>query len=385
MRPAIVVNAYNRPTALARLLTALQAAAYPLDEPVTLIISIDLGGSSQVRALAESFVWPHGPKEVILQTQHLGLVEHFFACGDLTTRHDAIIYLEDDLTVSPVFYAYAAQALSFYQADERIGGLSLFGLWFNGYTQQTFVPLADGSDAFFVQVPYTQGLAFASAQWARFQAWRHALPAAVVPGVLLHEAWSHFDREDWFPLLARFVISTDRYFVFPRVSHTTGWGDAGTHYAQPSRFFQVPLQRGKQAYEFQAFEDALAVYDSFFEIKVDRLNRLTDQLRGYDYSIDLYGIKSRQNLRSAYTLTSRRCRRPIASFGKALWPIELNVAEHVPGEEIQLCCTEDLRWDRLAQLQLWHDQYRYFARGRTPRLTTVIKLALARLLDRFAS
>ena len=383
--PAIVVNAYNRPDALARLLAALQAAAYPDGERIPLIISIDRGGSSQVRALAESFVWPCGPKEVILQEQHLGLLEHFFACGDLTMRHDAIVYLEDDLTVSPVFYAYASQALSFYHSDERIAGLSLFGLWFNGYTQQPFVPLADGADAFFVQVPYTQGLAYTRAQWARFQAWRHAPQTAAAPGVALHEAWSHFDREDWFPLLARFVISTNRYFVFPRVSHTTGWGDAGTHYAQASRFFQVPLQRGRQVYEFYLLEDALAVYDPFFEIRTDRLNRLTDQLHGYDYAVDLYGIKSRQALTSAYTLTSRRCHRPIASFGKALWPIEMNVVERAPGTEIQLCRTEDVRWDRLAQLQLWHSQYRYFARGRTPRLTTVVKLALARLLSHISS
>ncbi len=101
-------------------------------------------------------------------------MQHFFACGDLTQRYEAIVYLEDDLTVSPVFYAYAAQALSFYQQDDRVAGCSLFGLWFNGYTQQPFVPLPDGSDAFFVQVPYTQGLAFTAAQWARFEAWRHS-------------------------------------------------------------------------------------------------------------------------------------------------------------------------------------------------------------------
>ncbi len=78
-------------------------------------------------------------------------------------------------------------------------------------------------------------------------AWRHSPLRCAELNVPLHEAWSRFDREDWFPLLARFVITTDRYFVFPRVSHTTGWGDAGTHFAQASRFFQVPLQRGKTA------------------------------------------------------------------------------------------------------------------------------------------
>jgi len=378
--PAIVVNAYNRPAALERLLTSLQQAIYPSDAQVPLIVSIDRGGSSEVQRLVENFAWTHGSKNVITQAEHLGLVSHFFACGDLAQRYGAIVYLEDDLTVSPVFYAYAAQVLSFYHSDDRVAGCSLFGLWFNGYTQQPFVPLLDGSDGFFVQVPYTQGLAFTAEQWARFTEWQRSPLATVAPSVPLHEAWSHFDREDWFPLLARFVITTERYFIFPRVSHATGWGDAGTHFAQASRFFQVPLQRGKQIYDFKTLDEADAVYDSFFELRPDRLNRLTDELCGYDYTLDLYGTKSRTNLRAEYVLTSRSCRNPIVSFGKTAWPIEVNVIAHVPGAEIFLCRVEDVRWDRLANLHLWRSNQEYFARGRVPRLTTVLKLIAARLL-----
>jgi hypothetical protein len=384
MQPAIVVNAYDRPAALARLLASLQQAAYLPAVSVPLVVSIDRGGSAEVRQIAAEFAWSHGTKEVVYRDQHLGLVRHFFACGDLTERFDAIIYLEDDLTVSPVFYAYASQALSFYQQDDRVAGLSLFGLWFNGYTQQPFVPLADGSDAFFVQVPYTQGLALTRAPWARFAAWRHSPAAAARPSAPLHEVWAQFDREDWFPFLTRFGVTTDRYFVFPRVSHTTGWGDAGTHFDQASRFFQVPLQSGKLHYEFSHLDEAVAVYDSFFELHPDRLNRLTDQLRGYDYTIDLYAIKSRANLRAEYVLTSRRCRNPIASFGKTAWPLEMNVVERVPGTEICLCRTEDVRWDRWSRLQTWYSNYAYFARGRAPGLRTSLKLTLARLLDRVA-
>ena len=380
VQPAIVVNAYNRPAALARLLNSLQQAVYPAGAHVPLIISIDHGGAAEVQQLAENFVWPHGPQDIIAQSEHLGLVEHFFACGDLTQRHKAIVYLEDDLTVSPVFYAYAAQVFSFYQPDERVAGCSLFGLWFNGYTQQPFVPLPDGSDVFFVQVPYTQGLAFTAEQWSRFTTWRRSPLSTAMPSVPLHEAWSQFDREDWFPLLARFVITTDRYFVFPRVSQATGWGDAGTHFAQASHFFQVPLQRGKQTYDFKTLDESVAVYDSFFELQPDRLNRLTDQLHSYDYTLDLYGTKSRANLRTAYVLTSRPCHHPIASFGKTAWPIEMNVIERVPGSEISWGRVADVRWDRTAQLRLWLSNYEYFARGRLPRLTTVLKLIVARLL-----
>ena len=310
-------------------------------------------------------------------------MQHFFACGDLTQRYEAIVYLEDDLTVSPVFYAYAAQALAFFRRDDRVAGCSLFGLWFNGYTQQPFVPLPDGSDVFFVQVPYTQGLAFTVEQWARFEAWRHSPAMTVPPTVPLHEAWSHFDREDWFPLLARFVITTDRYFVFPRVSQATGWGDAGTHFSWASRFFHVPLQRGKLVYDFKTLDEADAVYDSFFELQPDRLNRLTDQLRGYDYTLDLYATKLPVNLRAECVLTSRRCRNPVVSFGKTAWPLEMNIVERVPGADIALCRTRDVRWDRLANLHLWRSQHEYFARGRLPKVTTVLKLLAARALQRF--
>ncbi len=380
MPPAIVVNAYNRPQALARLLQALQRAEYPRDLDIPLVISIDRGGSDEVQQVAAACTWPFGPKEVLVRDQHLGLVGHFFACGDLVEKYGSIVYLEDDLLVSPVFYDYADQALAFYQHAEHIAGVSLYGLWFNGYTQQPFLPLADGSDAFFVQTPYTQGLAFTHAQWQAFKNWHHSPTSIAVPAAPMHEAWFHFDREDWFPHLARFVVTTDRYFVFPRVSLVTGCGDAGTHFARASRFFQAPLQRNKQCYQFNPLDQAVAVYDSFFEILPDRLNRLTGAVHDYDYTVDLYAIKSPANVRADYVLTSRRCRRPVCSFGKVMWPIEANVIENVPGEEIFLCRRGDVRWDRLSALRQWRSNYEYFSRGRTPRLRTVLKLTLARLL-----
>jgi hypothetical protein len=256
-------------------------------------------------------------------------------------------------------------------------------LWFNGYTQQPFVPLADGADVFFVQVPYTQGLALTQDQWADFTAWRTSRTASAESSVPLHEVWARFDCEDWFPIFARYTITTGRYFVFPRVSLTTGCGDAGTHFAQASRFFEVPLQRGKCHYDFKPLADADAVYDSFFELQPDRLNRLTDQLRGYDYAVDLNATKSKANLRSEYVLTSRRCRRPIKSFGKSRWPLEANVIEPVAGAGIYLCRTEDVRWDAVSRLLTSYSQIEFFTRGRTPRLSSALKSTLARMMTRW--
>src|ERR1041384_3012577 len=160
MYPTIVISAYNRPTALKRLLSSLAKAVFPKKNQTCLIISIDRGEDDayqQVVEIARAFEWAFGPKKVIEQQEHLGLVKHVFFCCGLTQKYDEVIYLEDDLIVSPAFYTYCTQAFNFYQADARIAAISLYSLWFNGYTQQPFMPLEDGTDVFFLQMPYTQG------------------------------------------------------------------------------------------------------------------------------------------------------------------------------------------------------------------------------------
>ena len=382
MHPAVVVNAFNRPHALQRLLASLQRADYPDRARVLLLISIDAGGDRAVRDVAERFEWPHGEKRVLVHEYRLGLVEHFFACGDLTRDHASIVYLEDDVFVSPSYYAFASQALTYYGQDERIAGVSLYGLWFNGYSQQPFVPLSDDSDAFFLQVPYTQGLAFTRAQWDGFAGACASGGDRLAVDRPLHELWSRFRGDEWFPLMARYGVASDRFFVYPRVSLTTGFGDAGAHFSGATRFFQTPVQRAKTRFALKRLSESNAVYDSFFEILPDRLNHLAPGLRGYDCSIDLYASKSRGNLRSRHVLTTRPCRRPLLSFGKSLWPMEANVIDAIPGHGIVVCCTEDVRWDRLSELAVWRSNGEFFARGRLPSLRHVLKLAAAELAQK---
>ncbi len=60
MNPAIVINAYNRPDALRRLLSSVERAQYPPGKPVSLVISIDRGEGGvhpQVAAIADGFAW----------------------------------------------------------------------------------------------------------------------------------------------------------------------------------------------------------------------------------------------------------------------------------------------------------------------------------------
>ncbi len=377
-KPVIVVPAYNRPGSLRRLLDSLAAADCP---PGTrLVISLDPGGENgrAVRQLAQQFHWPHGAKKVIQHTQHLGLIEHIFFCGDLTQKYGRIILLEDDLVVSPVFYHFAAQALDYFAGEERIAGIALNALWFNGFTHTPFLPYLDDSDVFFLQIPWYQGQAYSPAQWERFRKWRETADRRITPADGLHELFTQFPETDWFPFKTKYLAQTDRFYVFPRQSLTTNFGDAGTHFRQRTQFFQVPLQTFRRTYRLCGLNQSAAVYDTFQEMRPECLNRLTDKFQAYEYTVDLHGTKSPANIRAEYVLTGKRSRAPLFSFGLAMRPPVANVIAAVPGQALHFSRAADLDVSRRAEWTREARLYRYYERRRYGRKKQ-FKLWLGRL------
>ncbi len=241
MKPAIVVVGYNRPHALNGLLTGLLVVKYQHTE-VPLVISIDGGGDPAVTQLAEAFNWPFGNKTVINRPEQLGLKAHILACGGLAKEYGSIILLEDDLEVSPSFYTFATHAINQYQTDKLVAGVSLYsyGTTENNYID--FAPHSDGLDAYLMQFPSSWGQAWTAEQWAGFEGWlnnqtgneKNNLPPYI-------QRWG---RNSWKKLFAQYLISSGKYFVYPKVSFTTNKGFAGTHFALHLTLFDVPLYNG---------------------------------------------------------------------------------------------------------------------------------------------
>lgn len=381
MTPAVVVLGYERPEALGRLLASLDRATYPADSQVPLVISLDRSESDAARrtlAVARDFEWRFGPKQVIEREQHLGVVGHFRAAGGLTREHGDIVLLEDDLTVAPPYYDYATKVLNAYRDDDRIAGHCLYGLWFNGFTREPFIPIEDGADVFFLGVPYTQGLAFTASQW-------DALDRALTDGRVsahpaLHPAFLSFGADEWFPSLAAYMARTDRYFSFPRVSLTTGWGDAGAHFVEASNWFQMPLLMGSRTFSFRPFDESGAVYDGFFELLPDRLRALAPHLPEA-FDLDLNATKRAENLRTERVLTTRPVHRAEARYGLTTYPPELNVSLQVPGDEIALARRDDVRWDALAGTEARRRLYAYYWRRRRPSRARDLRFGAARVLE----
>ncbi len=314
-RPAIVAIGHSRPDALSRLLGSLAAGEYPPRTP--LVISLDQSDDDAVRALAEAFVWPHGPKRVIRHPTSLGLREHVLRCGDLALEYGGIVLFEDDLLAAPGAYGYALQAMAFYADQPRVGGIALYGYQINEFNNLDFRPIADGSDVYFLQVAASWGQAWTADQWASFRQW-YALekdnPISTAQG--LPRQLGAWKASSWKKYYIKYLVATDRYFVYPRMALSTNTGRPGTHTKRAVSIYQTPLDLDRRRrWRFRTPEESLALYDVFYEPRPEALVRLRPDLRDLDFDVDLMGERPADGLTRPMLLSSRPCREPLRSFG----------------------------------------------------------------------
>ena len=382
IRPTIVVIAYTRLYTLKRLLLALDKAIYPSD--VRLIISIEKAENNlDILKYATDFEWKYGEKICVYQKQHLGLVNHFFKCCDLTQQFGPIILLEDDLFVSPVFYKYASDALQFYEHEEQVGGISLYTISRNGYNKEPFIPLPDESDIFFLQIEYCLGQAYNPAHWLAFRDWyTNETNHKILPQDNLPEMFFSFSATTkWFHIVTKYLVQNNKYFVFPRTSLSTNFGDIGEHFNRTTTYFQVPLQYFKTGFHFKNFIQSYSVYDSFFEILSFKLKHFVKDLQTYDFDVDLYGLKSTRNIKEKYVLTTKLCKTYEKSYGKGMLPLEMNIIEEVPGKNIYLCKKTSLKNGKLSRNYALMKNHEFYTLGLPT--TTKTKFLFLKILKRF--
>lgn len=329
---AIVIIGYNRGRSLSRLLDSLARARYP-DLEIPLIISIDRGPSNRnVLEIAEGFEWKQGSKKVVYQEKNLGLRKHVLQCGDYSLQYGSVILLEDDLCVSTGFYEYAIQALDFSKDKPYIGGVSLYNHQLNVHNYFPFSPTEDGYDNWYFQFASSWGQAWTSEQWENFQSWygtqdklvsRHEIPSYV-------SSWSD---KSWLKYFIAFLIEKNRFFLYPRISHTTNFADVGTHVGSENTDYQVPLYIGpEKQYQFSTLSESISVYDAFYENSL-----LADSLKlnPTELQTNLYGLKPSASCRFELSTVKKRFR-VARSFARSLKPMEMNVLFDIPGDEIFL-------------------------------------------------
>ena len=358
-KPVIVVAAYNRPGPLLRLLNSLARADYP--EPVKLIISVDRDlDNDHIFKMANDFYWSHGDKEVIYQEKRMGLREHILSCGDLTMEYESIILLEDDLMVAPSFYDYALKAVNYYADDERIEGIALYSIEVNMFARYLpFRPIEDGADVFFSQFPCSWGQVWTRKRWVKFRDW-YLEGQGIHSDDLFPTDIAEWPSTSWLKYYIKYAVTHDYFFVYPRVSLSTNFGENGVHFTKQIDTYQVPTLVRKKSFKFIDLDDSLSVYDTFFEILPSRLNRLMPELADYSYIVNLYGRKDPDNYDESYILSRTRAHNPIFSFGMKMRPLLLNVINRLEGDDIIFASKTDLeKKSTLRKIILQAFEYNY--------------------------
>lgn len=338
MKPAIVAIGYNRAESIKRLLNSLNNAIYDCDD-IKLIISIDHSKKEndqknlEVLEAANSFVWNHGDKEVIYREKNMGLRPHVLACGDLANKYGSIIMLEDDIFVSPVFYKYACQALNFSRDKEYISGISLYNHRMNFQTREMFYPIEDGYDNWYLKFPQSWGQAWTAEQWNGFKRWYDSNSGITLAGDDMPPSVSNWPETSWMKYFARYMISSNKFHLYPRNSLTTNFCDVGTNASNTDLSFQVPLYHSfDRPFVFSDIQQSSAVYDQFFEnVNLYRhLNIPWDKL-----TVDLYGHRPTPG--QGYLLSRKHLDFRIEkSFGCIQRPLEVNIMNNIPGNNFYL-------------------------------------------------
>lgn len=344
IQPAIVVITFNRPKSLNRLLSSLNQAKY-IEKEITLIISIDYQDSNahdEVIEVADNFDWNYGDKKIIQHTKNIGLRQHVLNCGDLVDDYGSIIMLEDDLYVSPYFYNFTKEALTFYKEEDKIGGVSLYTHKKNFLNKFPFELVPDSNDVFFLQIASSWGQAWTKNQWTGFRIWLENKNIAVTDD--LPSQVKNWPETSWLKYFIKYLVATNKYFVYPKESFTTNFGDSGTHNLKSNVVYQVPLFFGEKI-NFIPIEKSVNVYDSFFEILPSKLKILDPSLRGVDFSVDLFGNKEIDKIKTKYLMSSKinKNSKPLKSFGLEVKPMVLNIVLNIEGKMFVLDTKNNFR------------------------------------------
>ena len=284
---AIVAVGYNRPDSIKQLLQSLQYADYDQDQ-VDLVVSVDKGERQQeIVSVVENINWAHGKKKIRAFSERQGLRSHIIQCGDLTETYDAVVILEDDLMVAPYFYSYVKQAVTRYNDDEHIAGISLYKHQTHPGINRPFEPANNGYDVYLQQFAMSWGQCWTRTMWQHFRAWYNENEGKnLSEGNILPTYISNWNKQSWLKYYMRYIVEEDKYFVYPYFSLATNASDVGEHCRIPNNDFQVSLQEGNPEYRFPHFEDAIK-YDVFFE-RIGIEDKVFPELNGKKL-LDLYG------------------------------------------------------------------------------------------------
>eukprot|EP00802_Teleaulax_amphioxeia_P012128 Tamp_12166.p1 GENE.Tamp_12166~~Tamp_12166.p1 ORF type:complete len:508 (+),score=90.80 Tamp_12166:54-1526(+) len=260
---SVQVLTFDRPTALRRLLRALDAASY--DTTVDLRVWVDgakgKGGNAardEVVATARAFKWSHGQYRVVERQENVGLVGQWMGCcGDLNVTSRWAIF-EDDLEPSQVWFTWLKRAWEKYGHVPDLAGISLQRQHLVATSGSSNLKVDNGNAPYLYKLPGSWGFSPRPTVWFQFLKWyeRQSAVKAYHPSVpgLVTTSWYHsFLRQGkhpnmWTAWYIKYSQDHGLYCLYANLPDsktlTATWNEKGVH---PGPMGSV----GKRSHELQ--------------------------------------------------------------------------------------------------------------------------------------
>ena len=332
MKIALVIVAYNRLESLQRLLLSVENAYYD-DDVVNLIVSVDKSDSDNVERWINKYLWRYGKYEVITHQEKLGLRNHIIECGNRVVDYDAIIVLEDDITVTPNFYRYAKQCVEFYCDDDRIAGISLYSFVRNFQNSLPFEPVKSEYDVFFMNIAQSWGQVWMKKQWSDFYNWYRKNSSEIEYEPHLTSIW-RWPESSWLKYHMKYCLEKNKYFVYPYFSLSTNNSEVGLHTMCSETYNQAKLLALPQKrFKLVSLDGVLIKYDAFFEAKfLARHLGVEDE----NLCVDFFNEKQNRLGKRYWLTTSAYPYKVVRSFALQLKPYEHNIFQDRKGQQLFL-------------------------------------------------
>ncbi|KAI0057461.1 hypothetical protein BV25DRAFT_1920166 [Artomyces pyxidatus] len=271
IRLDISVITDNRPASLARLLRSLAEARYFGDDAIRLRVNMEQTADRETLDLVENFQWGRGDVYVHHRIVHGGLLPAVVESWYPSSNHSYGLLLEDDVEVSPLFYAWIKLAILRYRYGEETNkSPNLFGISlyqqknvelrpagrqpFNARQLFASAGLAPHSP-YLSQIPCSWGAVYFPEHWREFHAYlparlAHPMDEPIVPDVR-SSRWARSWKKYFIELvfLRGYTMLYPNYAAFASLS--TNHLEAGAHVKHQPRdifdkkkaMFSLPLMR----------------------------------------------------------------------------------------------------------------------------------------------
>lgn len=217
---------------LQRLCASLVAAR--IVEPVSITFLMEAGQPAEVHDFVYEFDWAHGPKQIVARHTKGGLINAIVESWYPTDDHEWIIFLEDDIEVSPYFLEWTNAAREVCGEDTKCIGVSLYSPMMNELVKpKTRLTSLLRGPAYMAQVPCSWGAAYKPGPWRRFRRWVQYQDRGRYSGDLdlaLASGWA----ASWKRYLLELMLVMDWFVLYPFINgghaaYSTNHLEVGEH------------------------------------------------------------------------------------------------------------------------------------------------------------